>query len=63
MRKRRTNNVSVGGRGRETNVCVSTPEAELVPGSHGFLRELLPALGARDKVSPTSTQRCSTQTT
>ena len=37
---------------RQTCVSVSTPEAELVAGSHGLLRELVPALDICDKVLP-----------
>eukprot|EP00974_Lingulodinium_polyedra_P027320 2638813-Lingulodinium_polyedra.AAC.1 len=37
---------------RQTCVSVSTPEAELVAGSHGLLRELAPALDICDKVLP-----------
>ena len=35
-----------------TCVSVSTPEAELVAGSHGLLRELVPALDICDKLLP-----------
>ena len=35
---------------RQTCASVSTPEAELVAGSHGLLRELVPALDMGDKV-------------
>ena len=37
---------------RQTCVSSSTPEAELVAGSHGLLRELVPALDLRDKLLP-----------
>ena len=37
---------------RQTCVSVSTPEAELVAGSHGLLRELVPALDMCDKLLP-----------
>ena len=37
---------------RQTCVSVSTPEAELVAGSHGLTRELVPALGMCDKMIP-----------
>eukprot|EP00974_Lingulodinium_polyedra_P055943 5380419-Lingulodinium_polyedra.AAC.1 len=37
---------------RQTCVSASTPEAELVAGSHGLLRELVPALDMCDKVLP-----------
>ena len=37
---------------RQTCASVSTPEAELVAGSHGLVRELIPALDMGDKVLP-----------
>ena len=37
---------------RQSCVSVSTPEAELVAGSHGLVRELIPALDMCDKVLP-----------
>ena len=37
---------------RQSCVSVSTPEAELVAGSHGLERELIPALDMGDKVLP-----------
>ena len=37
---------------RQTCVSVSTPEAELVAGSHGLVRELVPALDMCDKILP-----------
>ena len=37
---------------RQTCASVSTPEAELVAGSHGLVRELLPALDMGDKILP-----------
>ena len=37
---------------RQTCASVSTPEAELVAGSHGLVRELIPALDMCDKVLP-----------
>ena len=37
---------------RQTCASVSTPEAELVAGSHGLVRELLPALDMCDKILP-----------
>ena len=39
-------------RKRQSCVSVSTPEAELVAGSHGLVRELIPALDMCDKVLP-----------
>eukprot|EP00974_Lingulodinium_polyedra_P077026 7457117-Lingulodinium_polyedra.AAC.1 len=49
---------------RQTCVSVSAPEAELVAGSHGFLRVnwSLPWTCAI-RFSPKSTQRCFTKTT
>ena len=38
---------------RQTCVSISTPEAELVAGSHGLTRELVPALDMCDKMLPT----------
>ena len=37
---------------RQTCLSVSTPEAELVAGSHGLLRELVPARDLCDKLLP-----------
>ena len=37
---------------RQTCVSVSKPEAELVAGSHGLLRELVPAFDLCDKLLP-----------
>ena len=37
---------------RQTCASVSAPEAELVAGSHGLVRELIPALDMGDKILP-----------
>merc|ERR1712026_559424 len=37
---------------RQSCTSVSTPEAELVAGSHGLVRELMPALDMCDKILP-----------
>ena len=37
---------------RQSCASVSTPEAELVAGSHGLVRELIPALDMCDKILP-----------
>ena len=37
---------------RQSCTSVSTPEAELVAGSHGLVRELIPALDMCDKILP-----------
>ena len=37
---------------RQSCTSISTPEAELVAGSHGLVRELIPALDMCDKILP-----------
>ena len=43
---------------RQSCASVSTPEAELVAGSHGLVRELLPALDMCDKILPGGYDAC-----